>query len=113
MIKAVNNRLCLKWSRFYEKPERRTTYMAKMLVTDFEDWHFEWGLLVGKLNGKYRVCVYLEKKHETPHPIPLPDSHPTLIEAQIAAESFLKGLITCSLDAVREASAHKTPVLQT
>lgn len=113
MTKDFNNRLRLKWSRFYDEPKRRITYMARLLVMDFDDWYFEWVLLVGKLNGKYRFGVYLEKKHETPHPIPLTDSHPTLVEAQIAAESFLDSLVTMSIDAMRDASSHKTGYLFT
>lgn len=79
-----------------------------MLVMDFDDWYFDWVLLVAKVDGKYSVRVGLEKKHSTPQHILLPDLHPTLIEAQIAAESFLSSLLTYSVAAMREASAHKT-----
>ena len=108
MTKDPNDRLRLKWSRFYDNLRGRTTYIAKMLVMDFDDWYFEWVLLVAKVEGKYSIRVGLEKKHETFHSIALPDSHPTLIEAQIAAESFLDSLVTMSVDAIRDASSCKT-----
>lgn len=86
-----NSRQYLKWAKFYDKPNKRTAYMARLEVIDFPGFKWEWVLVVAKIKSHWAIWTYLEKQGEKSCPIPFGEEHPTMLEAKIRAESWLEG----------------------
>ncbi len=91
----------LKWSRFYDAPNKRAAYMARVEVIGYESFRWEWVLVVAKIKSHWVISTYLEKKGEKSCPIPFGEEHPTMLEAKIRAESWLEGFAIGLLSRMR------------
>ncbi len=96
----------LKWSQFFDEPNKRTAYRARLLAIDFEGFRWEWVLYTSKVEDVYILKVGLETNSEPSPLILIGERHPNLIDSQIAAEMFLDGLIDESRKALQEAAKH-------